>query len=102
MSTWISEHVFGRALLAKFSGTVRVIAPRGAESSVLALHRERYELAKTVRTIAAKSRKAIELRVLQYGVTRERLAEAVGRPFSRTTRTPWCGCGVWTHTVRSG
>lgn len=132
VSTWISEHVFGRALLAKFSGTVRVIAPRGAEfllsrplelarvngvplarrqvslvyepaglaepgnkedvagsvrilalfsmparSSVLALRRERYELAKTVRTIAAKSRKAIELRVLQYGVTRERLAEAV-------------------------
>ncbi|MGH3977889.1 MAG: hypothetical protein ACRDRZ_02630, partial [Pseudonocardiaceae bacterium] len=111
VSTWISEHVFGRGLLAKFSGTVRVIAPRGAEfllsrplelarvngvplarrqvslvyepaglagpgdkedvagsvrilalfsmparSSVLALRRERYELAKTVRTIAAKSR----------------------------------------------
>ncbi|MEZ0072486.1 CHAT domain-containing protein [Planotetraspora sp. GP83] len=132
VSTWISEHVFGEALLARLSGTVRVIVPHGAEfllsrplelarvngvplarkqislvyepaslgvpgnkddvagslrilalfsmparSSVLALRRERYELAKTVRTIAAKSRKAIELRVLQYGVTRERLAEAV-------------------------
>jgi tetratricopeptide (TPR) repeat protein len=132
VSVWISDHVFGDALLAKFSGTVRVIVPRGAEfllsrplelarvkgvalarrqvglvyepagliepagkedvagsvrilalfsmparSSVLALRRERYELAKTVRTIAAKSRKAIELRVLQYGVTRERLSEAV-------------------------
>src|SRR5205814_5617962 len=41
-----------------------------------ALRRERYELEWTVRRIAAKSRKAIELRVLQYGVTRERLAEA--------------------------
>lgn len=48
-----------------------------ARSSVLALRRERYELTRTVRTIAAKSRKAIELRVLQYGVTRARLAEAV-------------------------
>jgi tetratricopeptide (TPR) repeat protein len=132
VSAWISDHVFGDALLTKFSGTVRVIVPRGAEfllsrplelarvkgvvlarrqvslvyepaglieptgkedvtgsvrilalfsmparSSVLALRRERFELAKTVRTIAAKSRKAIELRVLQYGVTRERLSEAV-------------------------
>jgi hypothetical protein len=31
VSTWISEHVFGRALLARFSGTVRVIIPRDAE-----------------------------------------------------------------------
>ncbi len=60
-------------------GSVRVLAlfSMPARSSVLALRRERYELARTVRTIAAKSRKAIELRVLQYGVTRERLAEAV-------------------------
>jgi WD40 repeat protein/tetratricopeptide (TPR) repeat protein len=132
VSTWISEHVFGRTLLARLSGTVRVVVPRDAEfllsrplelaringvplarrqvslvyepaglaepdgkedvdgslrilalfsmparSSALALRRERYELAQTVRTIAAKARKAIELRVLQYGVTRERLAEAV-------------------------
>jgi len=48
-----------------------------SRSSVLALRRERFELARTVRTIAAKSRKAIELRVLQYGVTRDRLADAV-------------------------
>ncbi len=46
-----------------------------AHSSVLALRRERYELVRTVREIASRSRKAIELRVLQYGVTRERLAE---------------------------
>ncbi|MEU4746655.1 hypothetical protein AB0G02_40220, partial [Actinosynnema sp. NPDC023658] len=132
VATWISERVFGDALLGRLSGSVRVLVPRDAEfllsrplelaridgvplsrkqisliyepadldvpedkedvvgsvrvlalfsmparSSVLALRRERYELARTVRTIAAKSRKAIELRVLQYGVTRERLAEAV-------------------------
>lgn len=132
VSAWISEHVFGRALLAMFEDTVRVVVPRDAEfmlarplelaqvsgvpltrrqvslvyepagsgapgdkehatesmrilalfsmparSSVLALRRERYELTRIVRTIAAKSRKAIELRVLQYGVTRARLAEAV-------------------------
>ncbi|MEV4026505.1 CHAT domain-containing protein [Actinosynnema sp. NPDC050801] len=132
VAEWISECVFGPALLSRLSGSVRVVVPRGAEfllsrplelarvdgvalarkqisliyepadldppvdkddvvgsvrvlalfsvparSSVLALRRERYELARTVRTIAAESRKAIELRVLQYGVTRERLAEAV-------------------------
>ncbi|WP_367127993.1 CHAT domain-containing protein [Saccharothrix sp. HUAS TT1] len=132
LGAWISERVFGDALLSRLSGSVRVLVPRDAEfllsrplelarvggvplarkqislvyepddldvpddkqgvvggvrvlalfsmparSSVLALRRERYELARTVRTIAAKSRKAIELRVLQYGVTRERLAEAV-------------------------
>ncbi len=46
-------------------------------SSVLALRRERYELARTVRQIASRSRKAIELRVLQYGVTRQLLRETV-------------------------
>jgi hypothetical protein len=59
--------------------SVRILAlfSMPARSSVLALRRERYELVRIVRTIAAKSRKAIELRVLQYGVTRARLAEAV-------------------------
>jgi hypothetical protein len=37
----------------------------------LALRGERHVLARTVRRLAARSRKAIELRVLQYGVTRE-------------------------------
>jgi hypothetical protein len=45
--------------------------------SVLALRRERYELARMVREIAGVHRLAIELRVLQYGVTRARLTEAV-------------------------
>jgi tetratricopeptide (TPR) repeat protein len=45
--------------------------------SVLALRRERYELVRKVRQIAGTGRLAIELRVLQYGVTRQRLADAV-------------------------
>ena len=47
-----------------------VTLPAGA--MVLNLRRERFELARTVRTIASQSGKAIELRVLQYGVTRDR------------------------------
>jgi hypothetical protein len=41
-------------------------------TSSLAL-RERYELARRVRRLAGESRKAVVIRVLQYGVTRERL-----------------------------
>jgi tetratricopeptide (TPR) repeat protein len=46
--------------------------------SVLNLRRERFELAKTVRRLrtAADEPKAIQLRLLQYGVTRKRLKEA--------------------------
>ncbi|WP_137813005.1 CHAT domain-containing protein [Gandjariella thermophila] len=44
-----------------------------SRTSVLALRRERYELARLVRTVAARERRAVELRVLQYGVTRDRL-----------------------------
>ncbi|MEO3744701.1 CHAT domain-containing protein [Plantactinospora sp. B5E13] len=59
--------------------TLRILALFSLPSrhAVLALRRERYELTRTVREIASRSRKAIELRVLQYGVTRERLAETV-------------------------
>jgi hypothetical protein len=46
--------------------------------TALALRRERYELARLVRRVATRSRRAVELHVLQYGVTRERLAEALG------------------------
>jgi hypothetical protein len=45
------------------------------KTSVLALRRERYALTRLIRRIAARERAAIELRVAQYGVTRERLAE---------------------------
>jgi tetratricopeptide (TPR) repeat protein len=42
--------------------------------SVLALRRERFELARLVRRIAARQRRWVELTVVQYGATRERLA----------------------------
>src|SRR5262249_55426283 len=48
-----------------------------ARTAVLALRKERYELAQTVREVAGTSGTAVELRVLQYGVTRQRLAEVV-------------------------
>ncbi|MGH8903906.1 MAG: CHAT domain-containing protein, partial [Egibacteraceae bacterium] len=41
----------------------------------LNLRRERYALTRLIHTIGAVNHKAIELRVLQYGVTRDRLAE---------------------------
>lgn len=47
------------------------------DATALNLRRERYELTWLVRTIAAVNHKAIELRVLQYGVTRERLREVL-------------------------
>jgi hypothetical protein len=46
-------------------------------SSSLALRRERYELQQLIAEVAAVSGKAIELRVLQYGVTRQRLTEVL-------------------------
>lgn len=44
--------------------------------SMLALRRERHELARLVRQLRARRGLAIELSVLQYGVTREKLKEA--------------------------
>ena len=57
--------------------TLRVLAvfSQPTETTVLALRRERYALSRLIRRIAARSRAAVELRVTQYGVTRERLAE---------------------------
>jgi tetratricopeptide (TPR) repeat protein len=43
-------------------------------TSVLALRRERFELARLVRQIAARQRRRVGLTVVQYGATRERLA----------------------------
>jgi tetratricopeptide (TPR) repeat protein len=42
-------------------------------TSVLALRRERYELVRLVRRIRARQRRQVELAVVQYGATRERL-----------------------------
>jgi len=47
------------------------------DTSALNQRRERYYLTRLVHTIAAAQNKAIELRVLQYGVTRERLKEVL-------------------------
>jgi tetratricopeptide (TPR) repeat protein len=55
--------------------TLRMLAvfsqPAGTES--LALRRERYALERLIGRIAARQRLAVELQVVQYGVTRERL-----------------------------
>jgi hypothetical protein len=56
-------------MLAAFS------LPEGA--GALNLRKERIELARLVQDIAAVNNKAIELRVLQYGATRQRLEEAL-------------------------
>jgi hypothetical protein len=45
------------------------------ETTALGLRRERYELARMVRGLAARARRMVELEVLQYGVTRESLME---------------------------
>jgi tetratricopeptide (TPR) repeat protein len=47
------------------------------DASALNLRRERYALARLVQEIATSNGKAIELRVLQYGATRERLREVL-------------------------
>jgi tetratricopeptide (TPR) repeat protein len=56
---------------------LRVLAvfAQPTRTSVLALRRERYALGRLIRRIAARERAVVELRVAQYGVTRERLAE---------------------------
>jgi len=56
---------------------LRVLAvfSQPTRTSVLALRRERYALARLIRRVAAKERAAVELRVLQYGVTRKILRD---------------------------
>jgi CHAT domain len=46
-----------------------------AATSALALRRERYELSRLVRRVAARGGRRVELEVAQYGVTREVLAD---------------------------
>ena len=57
------------------AGVLRVLAvfSQPTQTSVLALRRERYALARFIRRIAARQRAKVELRVVQYGVTRDRL-----------------------------
>jgi tetratricopeptide (TPR) repeat protein len=54
-------------MLAVFSQPMR--------TSVLALRRERHALSQLIRRIAGRERARVELRVVQYGVTRERLEQ---------------------------
>ncbi len=57
--------------------TLRMLAvfSQPTRTSVLALRRERYELTRLIRRIAARQQAVVELQVVQYGATRERLAE---------------------------
>jgi tetratricopeptide (TPR) repeat protein len=47
-------------------------------TSVLALRRERYALTRLIRRIVARGNGAVQLRVVQYGATREQLARIAG------------------------
>ena len=47
------------------------------ETGALAIRRERYELTQLLRRVASRHRRAVEWRVLQYGVTRGRLKEVL-------------------------
>ena len=47
-------------------------------TSVLALRRERYALTRLIRRIVARGNASVELRVVQYGATREQLARIAG------------------------
>jgi hypothetical protein len=62
---------------AEVAGALRVLAvfSQPTQTAVLALRRERYALSRLIRRIAARQQRMVELRVLQYGVTRQRLAE---------------------------
>jgi hypothetical protein len=62
---------------AEVAGALRVLAvfSQPTRTSVLALRRERYALSRLIRRIAGTQRRMVELRVVQYGVTRQRLGE---------------------------
>jgi CHAT domain len=62
---------------AEAADALRVLAvfSQPTRTSVLALRRERYELGRLIRRLGAKRKRMVELTVVQYGVTRERLAE---------------------------
>src|SRR5262249_22636792 len=49
------------------------------ETSALGLRRERYELTRMVRSLAGREQRSVDLEVLQYGVTRQGLADRMTR-----------------------
>ncbi|SCE98256.1 CHAT domain-containing protein [Micromonospora purpureochromogenes] len=75
----------GSAGKAPVGGRLRMLAVFSlpSQTTALALRRERYGLTRLVRTLAARRGRAVELEVLQYGVTRQVLAQrmtAAGGP----------------------
>jgi hypothetical protein len=62
---------------AEVVGALRMLAVFSlpTETSTLGLRRERYELTRLVRRVAARGRRRVDLRVMQYGVTRQVLAD---------------------------
>ncbi|MGH3902500.1 MAG: hypothetical protein ACRDTA_30435 [Pseudonocardiaceae bacterium] len=54
---------------------LRMLAVFSLPTATSALRRERYELSRLVRRVAAKSRRRVELEVAQYGVTRAVLGD---------------------------
>src|SRR5215467_5120804 len=69
----------GAAAHAAAVGELRMLAVFSlpTQTSVLALRRERYELARLIRRIGARRQRRVTLSLLQYGVTRKRLREVV-------------------------
>src|ERR1019366_5105060 len=67
------------------------------DASALNLRQERYELSRTIRTIGQHNR-AIELRVLQYGVTRDALREVL-EDGERWDIVHFSGHGLAAHLV---
>ncbi len=67
------------AAKAPVGGRLRLLAvfslPTGG--TALALRRERYALVRLIRSIATRYNRAVEVQVLQYGVTRQRLGKAL-------------------------
>jgi CHAT domain len=61
---------------AGITETLQVLAvfSQPTATSVLAVRRERYELSRLIRRLVATQQRMVELTVVQYGVTRERLA----------------------------
>ena len=70
--TWPGDRSGGKTPVHEELRILALFSMPSGESP-LALRRERYELAAQVRHVAERRGKAVHIRVLQYGVTRERL-----------------------------
>jgi len=79
-------------------GSLRMLAvfAQPTETSVLALRRERYELTRLVRRVAARERALVELQVVQYGAARSCLRRRTAH------RTRWPHKTWWPCSARPG